>query len=630
MSRQNLPHRPALPALVTSSEPPSKSDQSPTQHGQTRHDDLSVQTPGEPQELIRVLDVHAGEEETVTCTLRIVSLASPEPYETLSYVWGNGPKCKTIHITNRNDIDVTQGLYDALVRLRYSSGSRMLWIDQCCIEQENAAEKTHQVRLMTKIYKLCTQCVIWFGEIPRPIREESAQGTFDMITLLAQSYWASSSPPSTPPPILAPPSVSTRALVDTAYDAFCVFIKNPWWRRIWTVQEAVLPPTLVLHWGPLSIPWSTVVAAARAGWFDWPSPIDSFDMQDFKPIVMGLDLTKEGETPLEILHRWRYRDALDARDKVYALGGLFDPEDTIPSIANCDYSVDVATLYANVTRDLIEWDQGLEYLVGMKMQRDPGLPSWAIDFRRCGTVNDGYAWWDPSFRYDWFDACAEVDLSEGMIRCDGRLLSLRGVKVGVVKRVGTARICDEVDDIEYEELVTQMRGWKNLLSECLSNEPADEMYPCKESEESEESEETYQEAFFRTVIGDLVTDEAPERRATDEDVQLVAEFAEEEDMDSEVVYSLRCMLMNHTFFMTSEGHMGIGPTDTKTGDEIWILAGGNVPFILRPTSVDEETHSPGSVHAGEHSLVGGAHLHGFMDGEAHELMSHELAEVHLH
>lgn len=41
------------------------------------------------------------------------------------------------------------------------------------------------------------------------------------------------------------------------------------------------------------------------------------------------------------------------------------------------------------------------------------------------------------------------------------------------------------------------------------------------------------------------------------------------------------------------------------GDEVWVLFGGRVPFVLRPNEA-------GSTF----SMIGDCYLHGFMDGEA--------------
>ncbi|KAK3356702.1 hypothetical protein B0T25DRAFT_138042 [Lasiosphaeria hispida] len=34
---------------------------------------------------------------------------------------------------------------------------------------------------------------------------------------------------------------------------------RPWWSRIWTAQECILPPVCTLLYGPVSMPWDTVL-----------------------------------------------------------------------------------------------------------------------------------------------------------------------------------------------------------------------------------------------------------------------------------------------------------------------------------------------------------------------------------
>lgn len=62
-------------------------------------------------------------------------------------------------------------------------------------------------------------------------------------------------------------------------------------------------------------------------------------------------------------------------------------------------------------------------------------------------------------------------------------------------------------------------------------------------------------------------------------------------------YTTNCRL-----FLTNSGYMGLGEYNVAKGDHIYLLMGGEVPFILRPE--------------GEHfRLVGEAYVHGIMDGE---------------
>lgn len=73
--------------------------------------------------------------------------------------------------------------------------------------------------------------------------------------------------------------------------------------------------------------------------------------------------------------------------------------------------------------------------------------------------------------------------------------------------------------------------------------------------------------------------------------------------------SLIGMMENQTFFITKSGYIGIGPSSTRTGDQIWVFNGGNVPFIMRDLCQDQDVGP-------RLSLVGDAYVHGIMDGEA--------------
>jgi hypothetical protein len=65
------------------------------------------------------------------------------------------------------------------------------------------------------------------------------------------------------------------------------------------------------------------------------------------------------------------------------------------------------------------------------------------------------------------------------------------------------------------------------------------------------------------------------------------------------------ILFRRMFFTTDSGHMGMGSPNMQIGDEICVLFGGTILFILRPV--------------GEYyKLVGECYVHGLMQGEAME------------
>lgn len=58
-------------------------------------------------------------------------------------------------------------------------------------------------------------------------------------------------------------------------------------------------------------------------------------------------------------------------------------------------------------------------------------------------------------------------------------------------------------------------------------------------------------------------------------------------------------------FRTESGLLGTGPRSTRIGDEVWILAGANVPFVLRRVEGEEARHA----------LVGETYVHVIMHGD---------------
>ena len=70
-------------------------------------------------------------------------------------------------------------------------------------------------------------------------------------------------------------------------------------------------------------------------------------------------------------------------------------------------------------------------------------------------------------------------------------------------------------------------------------------------------------------------------------------------------------------FRTRENYLGNGPRSIRPGDQVWILAGAKIPFILRPQE------------NGKYVLVGDSYVHGIMHGEAFERQGFEFVNIQL-
>jgi hypothetical protein len=72
---------------------------------------------------------------------------------------------------------------------------------------------------------------------------------------------------------------------------------------------------------------------------------------------------------------------------------------------------------------------------------------------------------------------------------------------------------------------------------------------------------------------------------------------------SGLLWEVQIARLSKRFFLSDTGYLGLAPIRSQAGDEVWILQGGNVPFILR------------GLQNGRYLLVGEAYVHGVMLGE---------------
>ena len=76
-----------------------------------------------------------------------------------------------------------------------------------------------------------------------------------------------------------------------------------------------------------------------------------------------------------------------------------------------------------------------------------------------------------------------------------------------------------------------------------------------------------------------------------------------------------CRNIGRRAFITSNGHLGIGPAILEEGDLVVIICGMEVPMLLR------------SCDGGVYMLIGEAYVDGIMDGEAMENSSISMFEI---
>ncbi|KAE9363974.1 hypothetical protein N431DRAFT_497705 [Stipitochalara longipes BDJ] len=270
-------------------------------------------------------------------------------------------------------------------------------------------------------------------------------------------------------------------------------------------------------------------------------------------------------------------------------------------VRSCNYELDVATLYRNVTIDLIEANKGLKPLLGLRNHSE--LPTWVLDLSWCPTIDVTYFYQTHAYRYDWYDACNKTPLNMQVVR-GHTVISLTGRFMDKIEKTSPVLADQYGGGLKGLELAATMTSWWKVVEEHASKRVRRGKYVNGES---------WFDAFCRMALGDLITEDVfPQRKAKQSDSELVMEFMRTGNQ-AIVSTSIHRMTTRQRFFISADGYIGLCPPNTVKGDEIWVLSGGKVPFVLRSRGQTGRKSKAESIP--EYTLVGNAYVQGIMYGE---------------
>ncbi|KAG6357523.1 hypothetical protein INS49_013400 [Diaporthe citri] len=588
-----------------------------------------------PSNHIRILDLlpagSDGLKAPIKCVTRIVALSDEPVYEALSYWWGTDRGRRFITVGNELT-SVTASLHAALFRLRHHSETRALWIDQLCINQEDTDEKSSQVRLMGHIYSHCTRCLVWLDELESGIKSDDAKGALEICAYLANRSLPIPACFQSPDAILG----ALKALSSIGPQ------KHPWWHRLWTVQETILPSSKKLLWGPLELDWEVLDRLANtktALGERWASSggeltgagnteieingvIDEY-LNVLATNVLSVNGANKGDGPVSTILKWRRLQSTDPRDKVFGLLGLLPPDMPMPYTKKCNHKTPTSWLYRAFTLDVMLYTKSLEPLLieprTVAGQGTGSLPGWAIDMRCLPMFSV-----DPYYRIRGcgkgkYDACAGRKLDTAALletaavsEYHKRVLGLSGVMVDTVEVIGAGILLGSQTPA-LEKIAAVLRGWMEMARRF------------QEGLDGALDGDKFEEAFCRVLVGDSIRDsnQDVERRPTQEDLVAVSEFVKTGDGLINGLPFRPEYVGNQTFLITKGGMMGMGHRETEPGDEIWIFDGGAMPFAIRPKNGATTT---------DFDFVGCCYAHNIMNGEGYtdEIISASRRTVRLH
>ncbi|CAM1507987.1 Fc.00g048350.m01.CDS01 [Cosmosporella sp. VM-42] len=383
-------------------------------------------------EFTRVFELEPGEFSDPIVGRLVPQAVDGDPYEAVSYVWGDPRKRRDITIDGAT-LSVPENLHGALTAFRHGppSGSgdgpdpgpgpaqrqvRRLWADAVCINQEDMPERISQVEQMARIYAGARRVLAWLGW---EAGEEGRRHTQDAIRFI---HFFMEDPQAGMRDArillhhdLADPAGHLTLLFGddrrrfeeqaSKWEAIKFFFEIEYFHRTWIVQELGLAREAIMY--TALKPTDGAEAGEDAGGEeaakskDWTLELDSVDWPLVGEFVKFLDYsgaslvthlglpswvahhilmvweTKEDGTPdcdfLTGMHWARILRVTDARDRVYGLLG--HPMAVIDGhlVIKPDYTCTRGVIYTKLAANFIRKTKNLYVVSLVDHEDDPSV-----------------------------------------------------------------------------------------------------------------------------------------------------------------------------------------------------------------------------------------------------------------
>ncbi|CAN9174985.1 unnamed protein product [Alternaria alternata] len=345
---------------------------------------------------IRLLHFSRSEDGVFTGKLRRFPIAGAPHYYTASYVWGERKYTGVTMDAKTGTLPILDSLVPFLKMVTCHSdfkASDWWWIDSLCINLDDSREREKQVRIMADIYKRARRAIVWLGEEKE--RDSDCTDAIEFMHYLSTLQIAFNGDDIAMRKKLENPEFTEKCAAVSA------LLARPWWTRVWTLQEFVLPKEAKLYCGMASISRGRFKSAIYSIF------LCSTISQDFEHELVPRKLF-DGAFNRRRIHQWFTKpasvginliaimaylgnhSATDSRDRIYSVLGLISERDR-ELIGPAEYTTDVAHQFAKLVRSFWHAHKSLDIVCFTHLfcrhaaVSDPGAkdaaPTWTPDWR---------------------------------------------------------------------------------------------------------------------------------------------------------------------------------------------------------------------------------------------------------
>ncbi|KAI1260847.1 heterokaryon incompatibility protein-domain-containing protein [Xylariaceae sp. FL1019] len=621
---------------------------------------------------IRVLTLAPGSiwAEPIHVSLTVVKLGSDVDYEALSYNWARAWDTSSIFCDGK-PFTVTAHLESALRRLRQTN-DRVLWIDAICINQNDLNERSHQVSHMRRVYQDARRVLVWLGEstfsdpLVFPLCQRMADNWMslyldDSINLDAPEFlWSANRKQlwlqklrEKQVPYVAPTrqDEQNEELFPNQNEvgAAFSFLRLPWFKRCWVLQEVVLAKEAIVMSGTSSISWELFHVGISLVMYLGEGGLEGRRPEDYTTSIIPLAGMLRGEMqnsesvgmkhfdPLWMLNRARSMGATDPRDKVYAILGLIEPGEQT-ALFRPDYTISVGECYKRSAVAIMLEKKNLDVLmIDRSPESELAAPSWVPDWD-CSRLSVAATFVRDDNNYREFCASTSTQF-DVQNRVEGDILILAGYEFDSIVAVEDVLVVPKLVKSDFSDALSSMGAfktfWKHKLGglggymntllnwERFALSRYYSTYPTGEDPEvvyatalcvgyvvNPEAALTGFRKWRRSLLGpkamNFLRQVNPGSQVWDPFTAISGSISSAAFNYNDRVFATATeKTLGRRLARTRKGYLAVVPSQSTVGDQISLFEGGKVPFVTRRTQ-----------HQGKHQLIGPSYVHGIMYGEA--------------
>ena len=524
---------------------------------------------------------------------------------------------------------------------------QVLWADAVCINQADTDERASQVTLMGDVYRHGIRLHVWIGtaeEIRDDMRrnfpvaaqhdpnlatleqlaglrtllldagitassdvDADVMGAMEILKIFAEDeHWCE-------PPLFKFRSGAMELEVDEFWhiskSMLLGILTQPWWKRVWVVQEVVLSTpaeATLLHISHHELPLSSCdsfeayyvkhsMSCCRDSYFlSWR--VKRFGNQFYDAVdslcIMRYLLRCHKNENLDMgvaYDSLSSRQAADPHDYIYGFLGLMKD---FPSDLKADYRRPISSLYLAATKALFRASSSMKYLkaaVGVDADNRHHLPSWCIDWSKRKK---------SEYPPELFNAARNGFQPLQRLCDDENTLLVEATAGDRILCVSTVLEETTIDPVEHVIKWMRAIGRRDLEDDIatvlrvLASDCYHDLEKISFPRISPEYMERLKE-WKNFISSNKHRPEKTQFRLWEVDFEM---------------HKRQCL------FLTRHGRLGAGPPTTREGDCMFVAKGSDYPLVLRPHP--DSTTEDGQEVFPNYQFVSQCYVDGIMDGEA--------------